>query len=244
MKKLFIIPDVHAPYHDEAAWALTMKAAKGFKPDTVIQQGDWNDNYCISRFPKNPNREDNLESETETCRQQRTEVDELEPGRKVFTEGNHEDRLPRYLMDKAPNLFDSVTTDKVFQYTANDWELVPYQDSIKIGQVYYTHDAGNSGKYPTKGALDTFQHSVCVAHHHRIQYFVEGNATGEHQVGASFGWLGDIDQVDYMHRIKVKRHWALGFGIGYMNEKTGVAHLAPVPIVGYKAVVEGKEYRV
>jgi hypothetical protein len=76
-----------------------------------------------------------------------------------------------------------------------------------------------------------------------MEYHVIGDATGDHQVGAQFGWLGDVDKVDYLHRIKVKRLWSLGFGLGYMDEKTGVTHLVPVPIVNYKVNVAGKEFK-
>ena len=51
-------------------------------------------------------------------------------------------------------------------------------------------------------------------------------------MGASFGWLGDPDKADYMHAIKAKRDWATGFGVGIMDEKTGITHLQPVPVIG------------
>jgi predicted phosphodiesterase len=242
-KKILIVPDTHAPYHDEAAWALMLKVAKAFKPDIGIHIGDLHDCYAISSYPKDPTRQFNHDTETASARDRRTELDELEMARKIFCEGNHEDRLPRYLMKRAPELFSTVTTDKLLQLTENDWELVPYQDSIKVGCVYYTHDTGSGGKYPTRIALETFQHSVVVGHNHRMEYHVIGDATGDHQVGAQFGWLGDVDKVDYLHRIKVKRLWSLGFGLGYMDEKTGVTHLVPVPIVNYKVNVAGKEFK-
>ena len=42
-----------------------------------------------------------------------------------------------------------------------------------------------------------------------------------------------------MHRIKMMRDWAHGFGVGYMTPE-GVVHLAPVPIVGNACVVNGE----
>ena len=60
------------------------------------------------------------------------------------------------------------------------------------------------------------------------------------------GWEPDIlvvegDWVDkYLHRAEAKR-WPLGFGIGRM-ESNGVVHVTPVPIVNYKACVEGELY--
>jgi hypothetical protein len=62
-------------------------------------------------------------------------------------------------------------------------------------------------------------------------------------VGASFGWLGDKNSVDYMHRVKVNRDWAHGFGVAYL-EPNGNVHIQPVVIVDYKCVVGGKLYKV
>jgi len=243
MKKLAVVPDTHSPYEDKYAWSLMLKVAKWFKPDIGIHIGDLADCYSISDYPKNPERADKHDWEAQEARNRREELDViLEGKRKVFCEGNHEDRLPRYLMKRAPELFKNFTVDKMLELTANEWEHIKYQDSVKIGAVYYTHDTGSGVKYPTRLALETFQHSVVVGHNHRMEFHVTGDATGNHQVGAQFGWLGDIEQVDYLHRIKVKRMWSLGFGLGYMDERTGITHLVPVPIVDYKATVNGKEF--
>jgi hypothetical protein len=67
--------------------------------------------------------------------------------------------------------------------------------------------------------------------------------TGKYRVGAQFGWLGDIKKVDYMHQVKVRRMWSLGFGVGYHDTETGMVYLQPVPIIHYTACVEGKVYR-
>lgn len=244
IRNLLIVPDTHAPYHDEAAWALMLKVGKWFKPRHIIHLGDLHDCYSISKYPKDPNRAGKHDWETKVARACRNDLDELEPRWKDFVEGNHENRLPRYLMDLAPALFNDVTVDKMLELTANDWRLTKYQDHIKVGKVFYTHDTGSGGKYPTRLALETFQHSVVVGHNHRMEYHITGDATGTHQVGFQPGWLGDINQVDYVHRIKVKRFWSLGFGLGYMNEQTGVTHLVPVPIVKNRVTVAGKEFTV
>lgn len=80
---------------------------------------------------------------------------------------------------------------------------------------------------------------MVTGHDHAINYCVRGNATGEAHVSPTFGWLGDRDKVDYMHKIKAYRDWALGFGIGYLGDN-GYIYLVPVPIVDYTCVVEGR----
>ena len=245
LQPIALIPDTHAPYHDPDHWRLLTKVLRDFKPHTLVHQGDWMDCYAISRFSKDPSRLLTFKDEVEYTKHMREGLDALGAKRKVFTEDNHEDRWPRYIAERAPDAAGVMPNmDELLQLSENGWEYIPYRQHTSIGKMYLTHDVGNGGKYPTAGALDVFQTSVCVAHHHRMQYFVFGDATGDTKLGASFGWLGDIEQVDYMHQIKVRKLWSPGFGLGYHDTKTDAVHTFPVPIVDNRCVVEGKVYEV
>jgi len=158
----------------------------------------------------------------------------------VFIAGNHCDRLERYLKDKAPELYNFVSIPKILQLEKLGFKYVPYKESYKWGRLYLTHDAGTAGRTAHLKTLDAFQRNVVIGHTHRIAYQVEGNAEGKRHVTASFGWLGDVNSVDYMHKIKSTRDWSLGFGIGYLQPKSGNAHLVPVPIVDYSVILEGQ----
>jgi predicted phosphodiesterase len=242
-ERVLLVPDTHCPYHDERAWRLMLKAARQFQPHTIIHQGDLADFYAISSHSKDPTRAQQLKQELKAVRKLRADLDRLGAKRKVFIEGNHEDRLRRYLEEKAPELFGMFDTDSLLQLSENGWQFVPYKSHAKVGKLYLTHDTGNSGKYTTARALDAFQHSVVIGHHHTTQYAVEGDATGKYRVGAQFGWLGDARQVDYLHRIKALRNWSLGFGIGRHDKATGVVYLTPISIVNYTVCIEGRVVR-
>ena len=153
------------------------------------------------------------------------------------------DRLRRYLQDKAPALFGTVTIPGVLGLKERGWSFVPYKSSTKLGKLHITHDVGNAGRYAAFKALDTFQHSVITGHSHRLSYVVEGNAVGEHKLSAQLGWLGDVEQIDYMHKVNARKNWALGFGVGYVDIGSGCVYLTPVPIIKYTCVVNGKLYR-
>jgi hypothetical protein len=247
LQKIAFLPDVHRPYHSPEAWDLFVLSMREWKPDILVIQGDLADFYKISRFGKNPKRELTFEDEVGDCNKALDELDEMGTARKIFIEGNHENRLIAYLMDKAPDLFGMVTVQDLFKLDQRGYEFVPYKESIQIGKLWMTHDAGFIGRYAVYRTADTFQHSVVTAHTHRMCYIVEGNATGEHFVAASFGWMGDVDQVDYMHKVKARRDWTLGFGTGLLDNQTGIVYLTPHPIINngaeYSVVVNGKRYR-
>lgn len=243
LKRILFCPDAHVPYHDERAWRLFLNVGRAFKPDILVVMGDLADFYSVSSHSKDPRRIKELDWEVAEVRKALDQLDALNASEKIFIEGNHCDRLRRYLQDRAPELFGIVSIPTLFGLKERGWTFVPYKRYTKLGKLHLTHDVDNSGRYAAFKALDTFQHSNVTGHTHRLCYVVEGNAVGEHKLSAQFGWLGDIERVDYMHRIKAEKDWALGFGVGYLDPSSGIAYLTPVPLVRYTACVEGKVYR-
>lgn len=244
LEKILFIPDTHVPYEDRRAVTLMLRAARGFKPDHVVVLGDFGDFYGVSSHSKDPRRALKLKEEVDAIKDALDAVAAIGAKNNVFVEGNHEDRLKRYLQDKAPELFDYISIPEILELKQKGFKYVPYKQSYRIGKLNVTHDCGNAGRYAHYKSLDTFQHNIIIGHTHRLGYAVEGNAQGERHVAAMFGWLGDVEQVDYMHRVKAVKDWTLGFGVGYLDTSTGVVYLVPVPIVNYTCQIEGKLYRV
>lgn len=240
LEKILFIPDCHVPYHDEPAFELMLQAGKEFKPNHAIILGDFADFYGVSSHSKDPNRSLRLKEEIEGTKDALDKVKALGAKNNVFVSGNHEDRLERYLRDKAPELFNFISIPKVLDLKAKGFSYVPYKQSYKLGKLNITHDTGNAGRYAHYKSLDSFQHNIVIGHTHRLGYAVEGNAQGERHVTAMFGWLGDVKEIDYMHQVKAAKDWTLGFGIGYLEPKSGVVYVVPVPIVNGTCLVEGK----
>lgn len=244
LERILFIPDSHVPYEDKKAFELMLKVGKDFKPDHTIILGDFADFYTVSSHSKNPNRALKLSEEKDAVNARLKQVKALGAKNNVFVAGNHEDRLDRYLMDKAPELYNEVRIPKFLDIDKLGFEYIPYKKDYIIGKLNITHDCGNAGRTAHLKAVDTYQHNIIIGHTHRMGYSVEGNAKGERHLGAMLGWLGDIEEVDYMHRVKVARDWCSGFGIGYLDKSTGSVYVTPVPIVNNTVVVEGKLYKV
>lgn len=240
LEKIALIPDLHAPYHDKRAFRLVLRALDVFKPDITVTLGDFFDMYAVSSHTRNPGRVSRLQYELEQGKKCLAEL-RKRTDRAVFIAGNHEDRLQRYIYEKAPELFETVKLEEYLKLKENNWIYVPYRESYQVGKLWITHDTGRAGKHATSQSLDDFQDNVVIGHVHRLSYQVTGNAKGRPHVGASFGWLGDkLEAGSYMHRVKANRDWALGFGVGYHRKSTGVVYLQPVPIVNYTCVVDGQ----
>ena len=246
LQPILIVPDAHRPYHDERAWQLMLRAGRDLKPHHLVVIGDLADFYTVSSHSKSPKRALRLDEELTGVKVGLDELDALDAKEKQFIAGNHEDRLTRYLQDKAPELFEIVTIPDLLELEERGWSYTAYKDDTKVGRVNFTHDVAAAGRNAVFKALDTYQHSIVTGHTHRMQYVVEGNATGEYKLSAMFGWLGDRTKIDYMHRALVYKNWALGFGFGYVDPETGIAYLVPVPIIDakgiYSCVVNGVLY--
>lgn len=240
LEKILIVPDAHHPYVDKNAWALMLKAAKQFKPQHVVIMGDFADCYTVSSHSKLPERALKLKEEIEATKTALDQIKAIGAKNNVFIAGNHEDRLIRYLQDRAPELFDFISIPQILELKEKGFKYVPYKQSYKLGKMNFTHDTGVAGRYAHYKALETFQHNVIIGHTHRIGYAVEGNANGERHLTAQLGWLGDLESIDYMHQVKAKKDWSHGFGTGHMDTKTGVVYVTPIPIINGTCLVEGE----
>lgn len=239
-KRILFVPDTHVPYHDVDKWNLMLRAARVFKPHTIVVLGDFADFYCISQHSKSPERGRLLKDEIAEVNSCLTQLDALGAQRKIYISGNHEDRYDRYISEHAPEFYDMMSLKDLFKLGKRGWQWVDYGDAIQIGKLWVTHDHGKAGKYAHYQAQAAFEGNIVMGHTHRLGYTVVGNALGHAHVAAMFGWLGSVDEVqDYMYRIAANRDWAHGFGIGYQLPDDTV-HVVPIPIVKDTVVIEGK----
>lgn len=238
LQRIFIIPDLHCPYHDKKAWTLALRARLEFKPHHTVILGDFADFYSVSSHSKNAARRITLEEEVDEVKDQLDRLDQWKDKRH-FIAGNHEQRLERYINDRCPELFGLVSIPELFGLKERGWSYTPYGDFLRLGKLHLTHDEGSSGSTAHMKALATFGSNVVIGHCHSMGVHYSGTTSGKTHVGASFGWLGDLRDIGYMSRVKAGK-WTHGFGIGFMEPGTGVVHLQAVPIVNGRCVVNGK----
>ncbi len=131
-----------------------------------------------------------------------------------------------------------LSVPELFELKDNGWEFVPYKSSIRLGKIHLTHDTGTAGQNAHRQSMNAFQGSVIIGHTHRMEYSVTGNADGPPQVGAMFGWLGNFEEIEYLHQIQARRAWVHGWGVGYL-EPSGVIHIQPVPVVDGSCCIGG-----
>jgi metallophosphoesterase superfamily enzyme len=241
LKRILIIPDAHTPYHDKRALEglILGRVLPAFKWHTICVLGDWWDNYSISSHIKTPTRERSWHRESKIGKELLSKLTDAMASRYIFIKGNHEQWLEKLLAVKVPELYEEFISRST---PPAGWEVIPYMNSTTIGKLHVTHDVGHSGLNSAQQSLTACGDNIVIGHNHNMTYVVRGNARGEAHVGASFGWLGDYKKIDYRHRMRARRDWVLGFGVGYMRDN-GAVHLQPIPIIKYSCVVEGRLFK-
>lgn len=243
LERGLIIPDTHAPYHDQKAIDLVLSVAAEFEFDHLYILGDFADFYQVSAHPKSPDRAESFKAEVASAVSLLETFSKVAPNRH-FVSGNHENRLERYLEKNAPELFGFISLEEILELKRLGYTYTPYRSHRNLDRIAFTHDTGTAGRYAHYKAMDTFQGNVVIGHTHRFGWTVEGNAKGESHFGAHLGWLGDSKKADYMHRIKALRDWHLGFGIFYRDPATKLVYLQPTPIINYSCLVEGTLFTI
>ena len=242
IKKVLIIPDCHRPYHDVKAWALLLKIARQWKPNYVVVLGDFADFYAVSSHDKDPTRALQFEAELENVHSGLAELRDLGAEQNIFIAGNHEDRLWRYMVKKAPELHAVLTIPRLLKLKEHGFKYIPYRDYFKLGKTYYTHEVGFAGKHAAAKSMEAMGRNVVIGHCHRLELTVQGTLDGDRHVGFCPGWLGDLEAIEYAARVKVQKDWALGFGMGYYDLSSQYTSLVSIPVLpGYSAIVEGKK---
>jgi hypothetical protein len=237
LERIFIYPDTHCPYQDKRALALAHKARLHFKPDHTVILGDFADFYAVSSHSKAAGRLASLEAEVEAVNHQLDIIDRHKDQRH-FISGNHEFRLERYLNEKAPELFGLISIPGLLMLKDRGWSYTPYGEAMRIGHMNFTHDEGSSGPTAHMRARETFGGNVVIGHCHSAGIHYSGTTRGKTHVGASFGWLGDVKEINYLSRVKASK-WTHGFGIGH-KEANGTVHLQMIPIIDGRCVVNGQ----
>jgi predicted phosphodiesterase len=245
--RLFIIPDVHTPYHHVGAWRTTLSALRGFRPDFVVQLGDFSSFDSVSSHPQDPTLVLPLDKEIAGSN---AALDELDlacrdagtpRNQRWLLEGNHETRVTRYVQKLAPELRPFIDWRDMLHLDRRGWQTIDYKRSLRIGKMLLTHDVGRAGVHAARQSLLDVGDNIVFGHTHRMQVVYQGQTTGDRHVGATLGWLGDPEAIDYRHADMVKRDWQHGFGVAHILD-SGAFWLQAIPIVNGLAVVDGVVY--
>lgn len=229
--KILAVPDTHAIAVDHHAWRYMINYAKEWKPDCIVQLGDFCDLHWLSKHPKNA-KAACLAKEIKVARKLRQQLDDLGAAKKYALYGNHDARF-EYTLGSDASAFEGLfDLDSLVGWTENNWKVVPYGDELRIGKISFVHDTGFAGKQATAQTLQFMNTNVVHGHTHRAQQIYTGNGRGEQHMAMCPGWLGrhDAPEMSYEKSVVKRRSWTQGFGKITMQKGGNFeAHIIPIP---------------
>ena len=219
LERVGLLFDVHAPYHDKVAYYTALDYLKGLKPKVtkLVLAGDYCDNYKISFWKSDPNR---MEYEEEV----NFVADMLKELRKMFyripidyLEGNHEERLFRYLRDKAPDLLFRNKIEDVLDlkrrninYISNIDRMCAGKEPYKLGKLYVLHGHEKKVSMNAINLARLFylkcKCNVIAGHHHREDHTLVKKLDGSYEGAWTVGTLGKLSE-----RYAPINDWTHGF---------------------------------
>lgn len=150
----------------------------------IVQLGDFVDFFQISTYDKNPDRKNTIKEDLDAYGIWLAKVDALVNAGTHFyqLEGNHEDRLRRYIWAKAPQLqglvpdIPDILQFKIRNKTCNmkyKWFPMKQWDACKIGDVTL-HHGHYFNKHVAVNNLSIYETKFIAGHTHRFQYASNG----------------------------------------------------------------------
>lgn len=236
IKSYIVVPDIHAPYHDITFIALITEVIKIIKPNGLVQLGDALDFWQISTFDKDPTRKQSMMEDVKIYSSILDEWESALPANsEIFQlEGNHEDRLRRFIWRHAKELADGWVKSvpemlglkkrsiKCSWHKLSDWKSCKIGDAILHHGHYFNEHVAVSN-------LKRYPQSLITGHTHRFQFASNGE-----RFSATLGHGSNEHQTAHQ---PTPTGWQQAFGI--LTVVNGKSSLETIMVNDGKCVLHG-----
>lgn len=173
--KWLVISDLHIPYHNaEVIKDFVAYAKKKHGAEHVLFNGDFADCHAVSRWEDDPRKRD-FPGELEANRQALAWFREKFPGGElVFKQGNHEERLERFMWSNAPQFLGIKEFELSSLFRFADFGVTEVKDKIpvKAGDLFIIHGheyrfAVQNPVNPARGLFLRAKTSALCGHFHQ-----------------------------------------------------------------------------
>ena len=241
LERIVVLPDVHLTTKIPKEYELAKKFIKDYKPTEIIILGDFMEVSSLSSYDLSKRRKiegQRFEKEIEAAKREIEILSDL-CTTITYLEGNHENRVERYL-DDHPELESMLELPKRLELAKNSVQWHKMNKLVKRGKLYFTHGV-YYGKYFAKKTVDEYGCSIVVGHAHRHQVATIYPKMQKHpMMCCALGCLGDTDP-------EYKKNAPTGhinqFGIVEINNK-GLFNLYPITIIDLSFRYGGKEWKL
>jgi UDP-2,3-diacylglucosamine pyrophosphatase LpxH len=202
-KRELFISDTHFPYEDKQAWSLTLRVIQAVKPDLIYLGGDIIDFYALSSFDKDPRRALDLQDEISYTKERLWEMTENPQTRIVWYDGNHEQRLERYMHRKAKEFayLENMSISALLNLDKAGIEHIPNGVKVRVGHLHHLHgnEVPGGSVNPSWNILQKVGVNVIMGHFHRAQVAYKRDLDGKTYGAWVNGTISTMDVDWVMH---------------------------------------------
>lgn len=220
-KKPLIISDIHLPYHDINAIEIALEKAYKDNVDSIYLNGDILDFYQVSRFTKEGGAM-SIKEERDMFFEFIGWINENFDVPIYFKAGNHEERLAKYINEKAPDLaqLPELSLSGFLKLDELDIQFVDGRQKAMMGKliVVHGHEFGESIFSPVNPARGLFlraKSTTLAGHNHQTSEHHENNLKNDSMACFSTGCLC---QLTPNYRPFAYTKWNHGFAIVEIDE--------------------------
>jgi len=214
-----VLSDVHLPYHDVATVRAAIQTARNLNANLLLN-GDILD--CPELSDHERNKSDVRFSDEVNIGRQFFEWvrSQLPKSRIIYKEGNHEERLPRYLSRNAQAVEDFVSIPELLELEDYGVEWVADKRVIQLGKlpILHAHEyRGGGGVNPARWLfLRTVSTALCGHFHRTSEHHQRGLTDTVHGV-----W--SVGCACYLHpKYMPLNEWNHGFSIVTVHDTAGL----------------------
>jgi hypothetical protein len=248
MRRVLIIPDVHAPKHDKKAVEAVLTYASTQRYDDFVQLGDLGDFDSINghtRDTPGANEGKRLKADMEACATALADfvyaARRINPQAKAhYLLGNHEDRVERD-QRRLPAYLGITSVAEGVNARELGVTVYPYRkrkSAMRIGRLHFLHGSF-FGETALKKHLDRLSCSFVMGHTHRMGIVTKPSQHGT-MLAANLGYLGEPDLGEPY--LDGPEGWQTGFGEAHVMPN-GDFFVYPIPILrGGFVAPDGRYY--
>lgn len=182
--KVGVLSDIHIPHHETEAMVLAVETLKDVQVDAIVLNGDIMDMYGVTGFVKEVGQF-TLQEEIEITRDFFAFLRTHFPHAVIeYKEGNHEQRLRRYILQHARDFadLDALTIEKLLGLEDYGIGYVK-TERVMLGKLSVIH--GHERKSgiapsvnPARGLWLWAKTNTLCGHHHQTSEHAEGDLNG------------------------------------------------------------------
>lgn len=231
MQKILGFSCLHAPITHGQYFNWLIGQIEEFKPDHIVNMGDWVEGIAMSRWPKNDRQRWTWYDELKALSEQAVAINVAAPSaKKYWLYGNHDDNCFGDHPDRIPaDLREAVQwrNNKDAAVALKDWNVIDrYTDRtrLRLGPITFQHGtSANQSAEKDKAYLNGTPYGLYIqGHTHRP---VELTQARERQVRLPYWYCNpgtgiDFDKAFYMERCSMAL-WGRG---AVLIETPGVEH--------------------